>query len=81
MLLQLGFEASCVGVARIYQDICGTFVIDSVDAPDGPRIEALGMRVVACSTVMRSFEDKCRLAEEVLQLCHSGQAKSARESR
>jgi LPPG:FO 2-phospho-L-lactate transferase len=81
MLLQLGFEASCVGVARIYQDICGTFVIDSVDAPDGPRIEALGMCLVACQTVMRTFEDKCRLAEDVLQLCHSGQAKSARESR
>jgi LPPG:FO 2-phospho-L-lactate transferase len=81
MLLQLGFEASCVGVARMYQDICGTFVIDSVDAPEGRQIEALGMRVVACPTVMRTFEDKCRLAEEVLQIHESGRVQSAQESR
>jgi LPPG:FO 2-phospho-L-lactate transferase len=68
MLLQLGFDASCYGVARLYQDICATFVIDSADAAERSRIESLGMKPVVCSTVMRTFEDKQRLAGEVLRL-------------
>jgi LPPG:FO 2-phospho-L-lactate transferase len=80
MLLQLGFEASCHSVAQMYQDICATFIIDSADAAERSRIEALGMRVVTCPTVMRTFEDKCRLAQEVLRLHESEHGKSAIES-
>jgi LPPG:FO 2-phospho-L-lactate transferase len=68
MLVQLGFDASCYGVARIYQDICATFVIDSSDAAERSRIEGLGMRVVIHPTVMRTIEDKICLAKNVLRL-------------
>jgi len=67
MLAQLGFDVSAAGVARMYQDICATFVIDSVDAGERAAVEALGMKVVVCSTVMHTLEDKVRLAGEALR--------------
>jgi LPPG:FO 2-phospho-L-lactate transferase len=67
MLAQLGFDVSASGVARMYQDICATFLIDSVDAGERPAVEALGMRAVVCSTVMHTLEDKERLAGEALR--------------
>ena len=67
MLAQLGFDVSASGVARMYEDICGTFLIDSVDAGERPAIDALDMKAVVCSTVMQTLEDKERLAGEVLR--------------
>ena len=68
MLAQLGFDVSASGVARMYQDICATFLIDSVDAGQRPAVEALGMTAVVSSTVMHTLEDKERLAGETLRL-------------
>jgi LPPG:FO 2-phospho-L-lactate transferase len=67
MLAQLGFEVSAAGVARMYQDICAMFLIDSVDAGERTAVEALGMTAVVCSTVMQTLEDKERLAGEALR--------------
>lgn len=67
MLAQLGFDVSASGVARMYQDICATFLIDSVDAGERPAIEAVGMTAVVCSTVMHTLEDKERVAVEALR--------------
>jgi hypothetical protein len=51
----------------MYQDICATFLIDSVDAGERPAIDALGMTAVVCPTVMQTLEDKQRLAGEALR--------------
>jgi LPPG:FO 2-phospho-L-lactate transferase len=67
MLAQLGFDVSASGVARMYQDVCATFLIDSVDAGERQAIEALGMTAVVCSTVMQTLEDKERVAAEALR--------------
>ena len=67
MLAQLGFDVSASGVARMYQDICARFLIDSVDAGERLAVEALGMKAVVCSTVMHTLEDKERLAGEALR--------------
>ena len=67
MLAQLGFDVSASGVARMYQDICATFLIDSVDAAERAAVEALGMTAVVCSTVMHTVEDKERVAVEALR--------------
>ena len=67
MLAQLGFDVSASGVARMYQDICATFLIDFIDAGERPAVEALGMKAVVCSTVMHTLEDKERLAVEALR--------------
>ncbi|MGB6482758.1 MAG: 2-phospho-L-lactate transferase [Candidatus Acidiferrales bacterium] len=68
MLAELGFNVSATGVARMYQNVCGTLILDSVDAAEQPAIESLGMRAVISSTIMSVMEDKERLAREVLQL-------------
>jgi LPPG:FO 2-phospho-L-lactate transferase len=66
MLAQLGLEVSACGVARMYQDICATFVIDPVDSAQSAIIESLDMKALVCPTVMRTLEDKKRLAREIL---------------
>jgi LPPG:FO 2-phospho-L-lactate transferase len=76
MLAQLGFDVSALGVARMYQDICATFVIDSADAGERGSIEKLGMKAVVTSTVMRTAEDKENLARQALQLLARTTAKA-----
>jgi LPPG:FO 2-phospho-L-lactate transferase len=68
MMAELRYEVSAVGVASLYRDICGTFMIDDVDEMGGGAIEALGMKAVVRPTVMTSVEDKERLARHVLAL-------------
>jgi LPPG:FO 2-phospho-L-lactate transferase len=68
MLAQLGFDVSASGVARMYQDICATFVIDPVDAGEAQAIEGLGMKAIIRRTVMSTMEDKEQLARDVLEL-------------
>ena len=71
MLAELGYEASALGVARIYQDICGTMVIDPVDGTYGAEIESLGTDVIIQPTVMRTMADKECLARRLLQFAES----------
>jgi len=68
MLRELGMEATALGVARLYSDICGTLVIDNVDASLAPAIEALGMRCIVTDTVMKSDDIARALAETVTSL-------------
>ena len=77
MLDQLGHDVSALGVARMYQDICATFVIDSVDGAQRAAIESLGMEVVVRPTVMRNVEDKEQLARRILQFAEKQKAGAA----
>ncbi|MBT8241532.1 MAG: 2-phospho-L-lactate transferase [Acidimicrobiia bacterium] len=52
LMTELGMECSAVGVARHYSEICGTLVIDTVDASLASEIEALGVRSLVTDTVM-----------------------------
>lgn len=56
MLVELGLEASVVGVARLYAPVCGTLVIDEADRAAAPAVEAEGLRCVVAPTVMRTPE-------------------------
>jgi len=67
LMLGLGIEVSAYGVAELYRDFLDIMVIDTVDEAERPRIEALGLDVIATNTVMRSLEDKVSLAETVLE--------------
>jgi LPPG:FO 2-phospho-L-lactate transferase len=66
MLAALGHEASALGVARLYADLCDVFVLDTVDAGLAPGIEALGLRPVVTDTIMTDDASRTRLAREVL---------------
>ncbi len=68
MMSELGYEVSAAGVASLYRDFCGTMMIDDADEASTSAIKALDMRPVVRPTVMRSLEDKERLAREVLAL-------------
>lgn len=67
MLISLGHESSAFGVASLYADLLDIFVIDTQDAAERERIEALGMRVLVTDTVMRDRADRDRLALEVVR--------------
>jgi LPPG:FO 2-phospho-L-lactate transferase len=64
MMAELGYDVSALGVARLYRDICGTILIDTVDEDAMSAIDALGMRAIAAPSVMRTLDGKERLARE-----------------
>ena len=63
MMVELGFEATVVGVAKMYASICGTLVIDNSDAHLCGAVEDQGMRCVVTNTVMSNREISKRLAQ------------------
>jgi LPPG:FO 2-phospho-L-lactate transferase len=68
MLAELGHESSAKGVAKLYVDFTGTFVIDPADESQCTAIEALGMKVAVIPTVMKTRGDKRKLARALLAL-------------
>ena len=66
LMAPLGIDVSCVGVARLYADICSSLVIDAVDAERAAEVEAVGVRAVVTETLMRSPEIAAALAAETL---------------
>jgi len=65
-----GVEVSPLGVARLYSsalDGLDGMLIDSMDAGETSRIEALGVIVRTGAIVMRSLEDKQRVARLALE--------------
>ena len=72
MLAGLGDEVSAFGVAQLYRDVLDGIVIDASDAALAGRISAeLGLRVLATNTIMRSVDDRERLARETLRFAES----------
>ncbi len=67
MMRGLGHEVSPLGVAKLYRDIAGVFVLDRVDWRYVDPIEKLGMRAVATDTIMSTPARAARLADIVLR--------------
>ncbi|MEM4699745.1 MAG: 2-phospho-L-lactate transferase [Candidatus Nezhaarchaeales archaeon] len=68
MMRALGYEPSAYGVAEAYGDFLDALIIDEADSGLRGRIEALGVRVAVAPTLMRTSEDKVRLARLVVSL-------------
>jgi LPPG:FO 2-phospho-L-lactate transferase len=68
MLAQLGYEVSARGVARLYADFTGTFVVDPADRAQATSIRSLGMEVAVIPTVMSTLSQKRKLARALLAL-------------
>jgi LPPG:FO 2-phospho-L-lactate transferase len=66
MLSELGYEASVVGVARLWAPYAATLVIDTADAALAGDVEAEGMRAVVAPTVMSGPSESAALARVVL---------------
>jgi LPPG:FO 2-phospho-L-lactate transferase len=71
MLAQLGHEPTALGVAKLYADFTGSFVIDTADKSQAAAISALGMKVVILPTVMKARTQKRKLARALLSLSFS----------
>ena len=68
MLAELGHESSALGVAKLYADFSGTFVIDPADRKQADSIRDLGMKVEVIPTVMSTRAQKRKLARSLLAL-------------
>jgi len=68
MLAQLGHNPTTLGVAKLYSDFTGTFVIDPADKSQVPAVAALGMKAVILPTVMKTLAQKRNLARALLSL-------------
>src|SRR6266404_5411055 len=68
MLAELGHEPSVLGVAKLYADFSGTFVIDPADKKQADRIRDLGIKVEVVPTVMVTRAQKRKLAGSLLAL-------------
>jgi LPPG:FO 2-phospho-L-lactate transferase len=66
MLAQLGHKSTALGVAKLYADFTGTFVIDPADKSQAAAISALGMKVAVLPTVMKTHAQKRKLARALL---------------
>jgi LPPG:FO 2-phospho-L-lactate transferase len=66
MLVELGHEASVVGVARLYTSLAATLVIDHADAHLAEAVEAEGMACIVTATVMSGPKEAAALARTVL---------------
>lgn len=66
MFTEMGFDPSALAVAKHYQDFLDGFVIDQLDSALKIEIEALGLQVLITDSMMRSREDRSRLANQVL---------------
>jgi LPPG:FO 2-phospho-L-lactate transferase len=62
LMKSLGTEVSAVGVAQLYRDFLDTLIIDAVDRKLAPRINALGVKAIVAQTLMKTMNDKVRLA-------------------
>jgi LPPG:FO 2-phospho-L-lactate transferase len=67
MLRALGHQASALGVARLYRDLCAVFVLDHADRRAAAAVEKLGMRAVVTDTIMADQTRSARLADVVLR--------------
>jgi len=68
MLAELGHEPSAFGVAKLYADFTGTFVIDPADETQAGAIRGLKMKVEVVPTVMKTRTQKRNLARALLAL-------------
>lgn len=68
LLPLLGADASAAGVASLYADFCGTFVVDRRDSGEVAAVEARGMRAALLETVMGTPDVARDLAAAVVAL-------------
>ena len=66
--IELGREASVIGVAQWYRDLVGTLVVDNADAELCSEINDLGVAAVATNTIMSDKAVTAVLADELLNL-------------
>jgi LPPG:FO 2-phospho-L-lactate transferase len=66
MYAELGIQPSALAVARHYGSRLTHFVLDKVDQIHAAEVEKMGIKTLITNTIMRTSEDRRRLAQDVL---------------
>jgi LPPG:FO 2-phospho-L-lactate transferase len=67
MYRELGIEPSALAVANHYRGLVHGFVVDTIDEQLHGGISQLGMQVYVTNTLMKSHDDRSRLAQDLLR--------------
>jgi LPPG:FO 2-phospho-L-lactate transferase len=67
IMRELGLQVDGEAIARHYRGVIDGLVLDTRDRDDAQRVEALGIRALVTSSVMKTLQDRIRLAREVLE--------------
>lgn len=65
MLRDLGMEVTATQVARLYRDFVDLFLLDEIDENEKGDVGALGIEVRTAQTIMKTDDDKERLARSL----------------
>jgi len=68
LMRYFGFEVSCVGVAKYYQDFIGHFIIDNRDCYLRSEIEKLDIKTYCFDTIMENLDKKKKLAQFIIDI-------------
>jgi LPPG:FO 2-phospho-L-lactate transferase len=68
MYAELGIQPSALAVAKHYHNLLTDFIIDTADANLEKDIQKLKVRTLVTNTLMKTTDDRCRLAQDVLNL-------------
>lgn len=66
MYRELGIEPSALAVANHYRGLATDFVLDNIDEQLSESVKGLNMRTYVTNTLMKSHEDRKRLASDLL---------------
>jgi len=67
MYAELGITPSAYAVAHHYRSLISGFIMDSIDCKEVDIVTELGIRVLATDILMKTPEDRRRLAKEVIK--------------
>jgi len=71
IMTELDLTASADNIARHYGDLINGFILDTTDGNMVEQIETPSLKVTSCDTIMKSLEDKIRVANSSLEFAHS----------
>jgi LPPG:FO 2-phospho-L-lactate transferase len=71
MMRERGLDPSPLAVAQHYGGLVDGWIIDDIDCDFTPALEALGCRVRVCNTIMRTLNDKTRLAQAAVEFAEA----------
>jgi LPPG:FO 2-phospho-L-lactate transferase len=71
MYRELGIEPSALAVANHYRGLATDFVLDKIDEQLNESVKGLSMRTYVTNILMKSHEDRRRLAVDMLKFIGS----------
>jgi LPPG:FO 2-phospho-L-lactate transferase len=67
MYAELGIQPSALSVARHYEKLLTGFILDSIDSNQAETVQSLGISTCVTDTLMRTAQDRLRLAKLVIE--------------